>query len=61
MIRLAAILYLFIGTTAAGSAMVAALTMGHDTTSPILIAAGLGAAAALPLTWIVARMLYRTA
>ncbi|MCL7409201.1 CTP synthetase [Marivivens donghaensis] len=55
MLRLASILYSLIGTTLAGSLVVAALTMGYDTLNPILIAAGVGFVAALPVTWLVAK------
>ena len=55
MLRLASILYSLIGTTLAGSLVVAALTMGYDTLNPILMAAGVGFVAALPVTWRVAK------
>ncbi|MDE4131805.1 CTP synthetase [Phaeobacter sp. QD34_3] len=58
MYRLAFILHLFIGSTLAGSAVVAALAMGQDTLQPILIAALVGFLAAFPVTWLVARKLY---
>jgi hypothetical protein len=57
MLRLAMILYSLIGTTLAGSAVIAALTMGYDTLQPILIAAALGAVLAVPATLVVARKL----
>ena len=37
MLRIALIFHLFIGTTLAGVAMVAALTMGYDTLQPVLL------------------------
>jgi len=55
MFRLASMLYSIIGTTLAGSLMVAALTAGYDTLIPILVAASVGAVVALPVTWLVAR------
>ena len=55
MLRLASILYSLIGTTLAGSLVVVALTMGYDTLNPILMAAGAGFVAAVPVTWLVAR------
>ncbi|ANP35828.1 MULTISPECIES: CTP synthetase [Rhodobacterales] len=58
MYRLAFILHLFIGSTLAGSAVVAALATGQDSLQPILIAAALGFIAAFPVTWLVARKLY---
>lgn len=57
MVRLALILHLFIGSTLAGSAVVAALTMGLDTLQPILVAAALGFVLSVPVTWLVARKL----
>ncbi len=57
MLRLAMILYSLIGTTLAGSAVIAALTMGYGTLQPILIAAALGAALAVPVAALVARRL----
>lgn len=55
MSRLFMILYSMIGTSLAGSAVVAALTLGMDTLRPIVIAAALGAALAVPVAWVVAR------
>ncbi len=54
MFRLAFMLYSLIATTLGGSAIVAALTMGYDTLTPILIAAGAGFLVAVPVAWIVA-------
>jgi putative flippase GtrA len=58
MLRLSLILHLFIGSTLAGSAVIAALLIGQDTLRPILIAAALGFIAAFPVSYIVARRLY---
>lgn len=58
MLRLGFILHLFIGSTLAGSAVIAALVMGKDTLTPILIAAALGFVAAFPVTYVVTRKLY---
>lgn len=57
MFRLFSILYAIGGTTLAGSAMVVALTTGHDTLIPIVAAAAIGALIAVPICWIVARRL----
>lgn len=57
MARLFMILYSMIGTTLAGSFMVAALASGMDTLKPIVLAAGLGALLAVPVAWLVARRL----
>lgn len=51
------ILHLFIGSTLAGSVVIAALTMGYDTLVPILVSAGIGFVAAFPVSWIVAKQL----
>jgi len=58
MLRLGLILYVFIGTTMAGSAMIAALTAGYDTTQPVVLSALAGFVAAIPVSWAVARALY---
>jgi hypothetical protein len=58
MLRLAMILYSLIGTTLAGSAIVVALVIGQDGLQGILVAAILGALAALPVSLMVARRLY---
>ena len=58
MLRLGLILYLFIGTTFAGSAMIAALVSGFDTTIPVIISAIAGFVVAIPVSWLVARELY---
>ncbi|MCZ0812966.1 MAG: CTP synthetase [Pseudomonadota bacterium] len=58
MLRLGLILYLFIGTTLAGSAMVAALAAGYDTTWPVIISSAVGFVVAAPVAWLVARELY---
>ena len=55
MLRLASILYSVIGTTLAGSFMIAGLTLGYDTLYPILLAVALGAVVALPITWIISK------
>lgn len=60
MLRLASILYSLIATTLAGTAVIAVLTIGYDTIVPILIAAVIGAAAALPISYLVARELYNS-
>ena len=58
MLRLAGILYSLIATTLAGSFVIAALTMGYDTLQPILVAAAVGFAAALPAAWVIAKKIY---
>ena len=57
MLRLGFILHLFIGSTLAGSAMIAALVTGYDTLTPLLIAAAVGFVAAFPVTWLVTKKL----
>ena len=58
MTRLALLLFIFIGTTLAGSAMVAALAAGYDTTMPVIISAAVGAVVGIPISWFVAKALY---
>ncbi|WP_397542443.1 CTP synthetase [Roseovarius salis] len=60
MIWLGLILHLFIGATLAGVAVIAALVIGQDTLTPILIAAAIGFVAAFPVTYVVTRKLYET-
>ena len=55
MLRLASLLYSVIGTTLAGTFIIAALVAGLDTARPIIAAAALGFAFALPATFLVAR------
>ncbi len=57
MFRLASILYSLIGTSLAGTLVVVALVMGHDTASAIIIAAAVGAVLALPASYAIARMI----
>ena len=60
MARLAAILSFVIGTSLAGSFIVAGLTMGYDTTRPIIIAAALGFALAIPASiWVAKAIIQR--
>lgn len=58
MFRLALMLFTIIGSTLAGVAIVAVLVAGYTTLTPILIAAGAGALAAIPATWLVTGMIY---
>jgi predicted PurR-regulated permease PerM len=51
------ILHLFIGSTLAGSAVIAALATGYDTLTPILIAAAAGFVVAFPVSWVVSKKL----
>jgi hypothetical protein len=55
--RLMMVLYSMIGTALAGSAVVAVLTLGYVTLWPIVGAAAVGAVAALPISWMVARQI----
>lgn len=57
MTRLFFIIYTLAGTTLAGSAIVAALTMNLFDLKSIIVAAVLGAVAALPVAWYVAKSL----
>ena len=58
MFRLASLLYSLIGTSLAGTGVIAVLVAGYGTLIPILIAAAIGAVVALPVSWQVARALY---
>ena len=57
LLQLGFILHLFIGSTLAGSAVIAALLMGHDAVTPILIAAAVGFVVAFPVTYALTRKL----
>jgi predicted PurR-regulated permease PerM len=57
MTRLMLTLFSMIATTLMGVGVIIALTTGHDTLNPILIAAAIGFVLALPVTWFVARQL----
>ena len=59
MFRLASILYSLIGTTLAGTAMMAVSTAGFDTLVPIVAAAAIGAVVAVPVTWYVTKAIYQ--
>lgn len=57
MVSLMLILHIFIGSTLAGSFVIAALTMGYDSVTTILVAAVVGFFAAFPISWMVAKQL----
>ncbi len=59
MFRLASMLYSIIGTTLAGIGVIGVLTAGYDTLTPILVAAGIGAVVAVPITFLIARAIIR--
>ncbi|MDA7965656.1 hypothetical protein [Ruegeria sp.] len=61
MLRLASILYSLIATAMAGTAVIAVLSAGMVSAMAILAAAGAGAVVAAPVSWLVARRLYKTA
>ena len=44
-----------IATAMAGSGVVAVLALGYGTLWPIVVAAAVGAALALPVSWLIAR------
>ena len=52
--------FILAGTVLAGSAVIAALTIGRDSASDIVIAAAAGAALALPAAWLVSKRLERS-
>jgi hypothetical protein len=53
--RLMMVLYSMIATAMAGSGVVVVLTMGYGTLWPIVGAAVVGAALAVPVSWLIAR------
>jgi hypothetical protein len=55
--RLMMILYSMIATAMAGSAVIAVLSAGYGTLWPIIVAAAVGAAVALPVSWAVAKQI----
>lgn len=55
MFRLATMLYAMIGTSLAGSLMIAALVMGYDTSVQLIVAAALGAVIAVPVSYLIAQ------
>jgi len=55
MLRLATIVFIFLGPTIAGMAMVAALTMGRMDATSLIASVGIGFVLALPVSWLVAR------
>ena len=55
------LVYIFISATLAGSAMVAALTMGLDTLQPLLYAALGGFVVAIPIAWVIAKKIRENA
>lgn len=57
MLRLVSLLYSIVGSTLAGIGVVIALTMNRYDVNSILIAAAIGAVAALPVCWVVAKKL----
>lgn len=57
MLKLAAMVYIMVGSMLAGSFVVAVLTMGRMDALSISVAAVLGALVALPVAWMVAAKL----
>lgn len=57
MLKLAAMVYIIVGSMLAGSFVIAVLTMGRMDALSISVAAVLGALVALPVAWIVAAKL----
>jgi hypothetical protein len=60
MLRLAALVFIMSGATLAGILIVAALVAGLDTAQPIIAAAAIGFAVAVPVSVIVAKKLTQT-
>lgn len=57
MLRLFSVIYTLASVTLAGSAVIAALTMGLFGAKPIIVAALIGAVLALPAAWMVSKQL----
>lgn len=57
MLRLTMILFSMISTALAGTAIIAALTMGWVDLTSIVVAAVLGFVLAIPVSWFVARQI----
>lgn len=57
MTRLMMFLFSMICTTLMGVGMIAALTMGYDTLTPLLIAIATGFVLSIPATWFVAKQI----
>lgn len=55
--RLMMVLYSMIATALAGAGVIAVLSAGYGTLWPIVIAAAVGAALALPVSWVVAQQI----
>ncbi|MES2542304.1 MAG: hypothetical protein V4583_17235 [Pseudomonadota bacterium] len=55
--RLMMVLYSMIATAMAGTGVIGVLTAGYGTLWPIIAAAAVGAALALPVAWAVARQI----
>ena len=55
--RLTLVLYSMIATAMAGTGVIAVLSTSYGTLWPILIAAAVGAALALPVSWTVAKQI----
>lgn len=53
--RLFFLMFTLTSTALAGTGVIAVLSAGYDGVAPILIAAGLGAVAALPAAWVISR------
>lgn len=57
MFRLMLLLYAIVGTTLAGIGIIVAVTMNLYDAQSIIVAAAIGAVAALPVVWVIARKL----
>lgn len=57
MLRLTMLMYTILGTTLAGIGVVIALSMGMYDVTPIIVSAVIGAVAALPVSYLVAKQL----
>lgn len=59
MLSLMLIIHIFVGSTIAGSFIIAALTMGFDTAQPLVISGLVGFVVSFPASWWIARAVSR--
>lgn len=57
MTKIALMIYVIVAPTLAGMAMVVVLTIGADTSNPIMLSVLAGAVVAIPASWMIAKQL----
>ena len=58
MLPLFFIIHIFVGSTLAGSAVIAALSLGYTSGRAVVVAALIGFVLSIPASWIVAKKLF---